>query len=76
MNNIYLKIFETFGTKPFFFYNMINCKHILRKYYNHQEHAYCYLGGYKNTMFEKKLPKQIIKIKILKEEMKVKKKRQ
>ena len=55
---------------------MINRKHILRKYYNHQEHAYCYLGDYKNTMFEKKLPKQIIKIKILKEEMKVKKKRQ
>ena len=57
----------------FFFYNIINHKHILTKYYNHQEHTYCYLGGYKNTMLEQKLLKQITKIKILKEKRKVKK---
>ena len=57
----------------FFFYNIINHKHILTKYYNHQEHTYCYLGGYKNTMLEQNLLKQITKIKILKEERKVKK---
>ena len=57
-----------------FFYNIVNHKQILTKYYNHQEHTYCYLGGYKNTMLEQKLLKQITKIKILKEERKVKKK--
>ena len=53
----------------FFFYNIINHKQILTKYYNHQEHKYFYLGGYKNTMLEQKLPK----IKVLKEKGKVKK---
>ena len=61
-------------TYIYFFYNIINHKQILTKYYNHQEHTYCYLGGYKNTMLEQKLLKQITKIKILKEERKVKKK--
>ena len=56
----------------FFFYN-INHKQILTKYYNHQEHTYCYLGGYKNTMVEQKLLKQITKIKLLKEKRKVQK---
>ena len=55
-----------------FFYN-INHKQILTKYYNHQEHAYCYLGGNKNTMFEQKLLEQITKIQILKERRKDKK---
>ena len=45
------------------FYNIINHKHVLTKYYNHQEHTYCYLGGCKNTMLEQKLLKQITKIK-------------
>ena len=57
----------------FFFYNIINHKQILTKYYNHQEHKYCYLGGYKNTMLEQKLLEQITKIKILKKNSKVKK---
>ena len=55
----------------FFFYNIINHKQTLTKYYNHQEHTYCYLGGYKNTMVEQKLLKHITKIKILKEKRKV-----
>ena len=58
--------------RVFFFYNIINHKHILTKYYNHQEHTYCYLGGYKNTMLEQKLLEQITKIKILKEKRKIK----
>ena len=57
----------------FFFCNIINHKQILTKYCNHQEHTYCYLGGYKNTMLEQRLLKQITKIKILKEKRKVKK---
>ena len=56
----------------FFFYNIINHKHILTKHYNHQEHTYCYLGCYKNTMLEQKLLEQITKIKILKEKRKIK----
>ena len=32
-----------------FFYSTVNHKHILTKYYNHQEHTYRYLGSYKNT---------------------------
>ena len=58
--------------KLFFFYSIINHKQILTKYYNHQEHTYCYLGDYKNTMLEQKLMEQITKIKILKEKRKVK----
>ena len=58
----------------FFFYNIINDKHILTKYYSHQEHTYCYLGGSKSTMLEENLLKKITKIKILKEEREVKKK--
>ena len=59
-------------TLNFFFYSIINHKQILTKYYNHQEHTYCYLGDYKNTMLEQKLMEQIIKKKILKEKRKVK----
>ena len=68
--NLYIYIY-------IYIYNIINHKHILTKYYNHQEHTYihtyCYLGGYKNTMPEQNLLKQITKIKMLKEERKVKK---
>ena len=39
--------------RNFFFYNIINHKHILTKYYNHQGHTYCYLGGYKNNAWTK-----------------------
>ena len=56
----------------FFFYNIINHKQILIKYYNHQEHTYCYLGNYKNTMLEQKLMVRITKIRILKEKRKIK----
>ena len=56
----------------FFFYNIINHKQILTKYYNQQEYTYCYLGSYKNTMLEQKLMEQITKIKVLKEKRKVK----
>ena len=49
--------------------------YILTKYYNHQGHAYCYLGGYENTRLEQNLLKQITKIKIVKKERKVKKRR-
>ena len=59
----------------FFFYKFKNHKHILTKYYNHQEHTYCYLGGSKSTMLEENLLKKITKIKILKEEREVKKKK-
>ena len=34
------------------FDSIINHKHILRKYYNHQEQTNCYLGNYKNTILE------------------------
>ena len=54
------------------FFNNINHKQILAKYYNHQEHTYCYLGSYKNTMLEQILLEQMTKIKILKEKIKVK----
>ena len=54
----------------YFFYNIINCKHILTKYYN-QKHTYFYLGSYEKAMLEQKLMEQIIKIKIIKEERKV-----
>ena len=57
----------------FFFYNIINDKQILTKYNNHQEHTYCYLGGYKNTMLEQKLLEQITKIKTQQEKKKIKK---
>ena len=30
-------------------------QYILTKYYNHQDHTYCYLRSYKNTMVEQKL---------------------
>ena len=50
----------------FFFYNIINHKQILTKYYNHQGHTYCYLGGCKDTMLQQKVHNQNIKIKILK----------
>ena len=52
--------------RVFFSYVIINHKQILTKYYNHQEHTYCYLGSYKNTMLEQKLMEQITEIKILK----------
>ena len=45
---------------------------MLRKYYIHQEHSYCYLGGYKNTMLEQKLMEQITKVEIVKQKRKVK----
>ena len=43
----------------FFFYSNINHKYKLTKYYNQQEHTYCYLGCYKNTMLEKNLWKKL-----------------
>ena len=49
----------------------MNHKQILTKYYNHQEHTYCYVGDYKNTILEQKLMEQITKIKILKEKRKI-----
>ena len=55
-----------------FFYNTINQKQILTKYYNHQEHTYCYLGSCNNTMLEQKLMEQITEIKILKDKIKIK----
>ena len=45
----------------------------LTKYYNHQEHTYCYLGSYKSQVLEQKLMKLFTKIKVLKEKRKVKK---
>ena len=63
---------QTVGTRSFFFYNIRNHKYILTKYCNHQEHAYFYLGGYKNTMLKQKLPEQITKIKTLKEKGRLK----
>ena len=74
LNNVnFFSFFESFTlTASFFFFNIINHKQILTKYYNHQEHAYCYLESYKNTMLEQKLIEQITKIKILKEKRKVK----
>ena len=68
----YKKFDSTAFHTDFFFYNIINHKQILTKYYNHQEHTYCYLGDYKNKMLEQKLMEQITKIKILKEKRKVK----
>ena len=68
-----ISCFRSFRSFRSFFYNIINHKQILTKYYNLQEHTYCYLRGYKNTMLEQKLLKQITKIKILKEKRKVKK---
>ena len=67
-----IKSYITYVTYVFFFYSIINHKQILTKYYNHQEHTYCYLGDNKNTMLEHKLMEQITKIKILKEKRKVK----
>ena len=61
-----------FNVASSFFYNIINHKQILKKYYNHQEHTYCYLGSCKNTMLEQKLMEQITEIKILKEKRKIK----
>ena len=61
-----------FNVASSFFYNIINHKQILKKYYNHQEHTYCYLESYKNTMLEQKLMEQITEIKILKEKRKIK----
>ena len=55
-----------------FYKNTVNHKQILTNYYNYQEYTDYYLGGYKNTMLEQKLVKQITKIKILKEKRKVK----
>ena len=43
----------------FFSYSIINHKQILTKYYNHQEHRYCYLGSYENIMFEQKLMEKV-----------------
>ena len=68
----FLQLIAKGGLLGVFFYNIINHKHILTKYYNHQESTYCYLGGYKNTMVEQKLLERITKIKILKEKRKIK----
>ena len=54
----------------------MNHKQILTKYYNHQEHTYCYLESYKNTMLEQKLMEKVTKLKILKEKKKVKEQQQ
>ena len=38
-----------------FLYNTMNQKQILTKYYNHQEHTYCYLGSFKNIQYLNKI---------------------
>ena len=50
----------------------MNQKQILTKHYNHQEHPYCYLVSYKNTMLEQKIMEKITKIKLVKKKRKVK----
>ena len=42
------------------FYGIIN-----DKTYYHHEHTYCYLGRYKNKVFEQKIMGNITKVKIL-----------
>lgn len=56
-----------------FFYGIINQKHLLTKYYNHQEQTYFYQGRYKNAMFKQKLMEKITKLNILKEKRMAKK---
>ena len=49
------EMIDKFFTINFFFYSIINHKYILAIYNSHQEHTYCYLGSYKNTIFEQKI---------------------
>ena len=45
--------------KFYFFYSIINHKHILKKFYKDQEDTHRYLENYENTMFEQKLIEKV-----------------